>query len=89
MFLNKPTVVPIRKFPGPLSHPLVAWPGFFVLFSGVAARSQNWLGDLFLTVRRPGLALPAALLPLGQARVHLRVIRLLAEQMIHRLLQAA
>lgn len=29
-YLRIPTEVPIRKFPGPLGHPLTVWPGFFV-----------------------------------------------------------
>jgi hypothetical protein len=29
MFSMNLLLYQIRKFPGPLSHPLVAWPGFF------------------------------------------------------------
>ena len=27
--LRNPTIVLIRKFPGPFGHPLTDWPGFF------------------------------------------------------------
>jgi len=35
-YLRIPTEVPIRKFPGPLGHPLTVWPGFFTYAPSIA-----------------------------------------------------
>jgi hypothetical protein len=41
-YLRIPTEVPIRKFPGPLGHPLTVWPGFFVPQTSHAGQRSNW-----------------------------------------------